>query len=119
MTGTTLDRKRTTLDPKLDVVFNFLFSAEANRRLLIDLLGSVLKPARPIVSIDLLPQRPDVADAEEKIVLLDLRVRLASGEYVDVEMQTRRHAALRERVLFYWARLYTGQLQRGRPYPGL
>jgi predicted transposase/invertase (TIGR01784 family) len=119
MAGSALDRKRTTLDPKLDVVFNFLFSAEANRRLLIALLGAVLEPATPIISVDLLPQRPDVVDAEEKLVLLDLRIRLASGEFVDVEMQTRRHAALRERVLFYWGRLYTGQLQRGDAYPGL
>jgi predicted transposase/invertase (TIGR01784 family) len=34
-------------------------------------------------------------------------------------MQTRRHPALRERGLFYWGRLYTGQLQRGTPYPAL
>jgi predicted transposase/invertase (TIGR01784 family) len=34
-------------------------------------------------------------------------------------MQTQRHVALRPRVLFYWARLYTGQLQRGEPYSGL
>jgi predicted transposase/invertase (TIGR01784 family) len=34
-------------------------------------------------------------------------------------MQTRGHPALRERGLFYWGRLYTGQLLRGAPYPEL
>lgn len=52
-------------------------------------------------------------------MFLDLRVRLQGGEQVDVEMQTQRHIALRPRVLFYWGRLYTGQLLRGEPYSGL
>lgn len=34
-------------------------------------------------------------------------------------MQTRSHPALRQRGLFYWGRLYTGQLLRGSPYPEL
>ncbi len=46
-------------------------------------------------------------------------MRLQSGEQIDVEMQTRRHAALRPRVLFYWGRLYSGQLKVGQAYSGL
>jgi predicted transposase/invertase (TIGR01784 family) len=119
MTETTLQTRREKLDPKLDVVFSFLFGAEQNRHLLVALLDSVLQLEAPIVSVELLPPRPDVQDAEEKVVALDIRARLVSGEYVDVEMQTRRHPALRERVLFYWGRMYTGQVRRGRPYSGL
>jgi predicted transposase/invertase (TIGR01784 family) len=46
-------------------------------------------------------------------------MRLQSGEQVDVEMQSQRRPALRERALYYWARLYTGQLLRGDPYTAL
>ena len=56
-----------------------------------------------------MPTRPEAYDVGDKVVFLDLRVRLEGGEQVDVEMQSRRHLALRPRILFYWGRLYTGQ----------
>jgi len=112
-------RRRWTLNPRVDLVFSLLFGAEQNRRLLIALLDDVLRPAAAIVSVETLPARPEAYDVQDKVVFLDLRVRLEGGEQVDVEMQTRRHVALRPRVLYYWGRLYTGQLQRGEPYSGL
>jgi predicted transposase/invertase (TIGR01784 family) len=56
---------------------------------------------------------------DDKSIALDVRVRLASGEQVDVEMQSQRRPAQRERALYYWARLYAGQLRRGAPYAEL
>jgi predicted transposase/invertase (TIGR01784 family) len=111
--------RRGLLDPKLDVVFWMLFGAERNRALLLALLNAVLSPPAPIVSVEV--QRPELAalDVDGKQVALDLCVRLASGEQIDVEMQTRSHPALRERGLFYWARLYSGQLPRGASYSEL
>jgi predicted transposase/invertase (TIGR01784 family) len=93
-----------------------LFGAERNRRLLIALLNEVLRPSTGIAAVEVLPPRPELAEIEEKPVFLDLRVHLDSGVQIDVEMQARRHAALRPRVLFYWGRMYTGQLQRGEHY---
>lgn len=113
------EKRRSTLDPRVDLVFALLFGAEQNRRLLITLLNDVLRPATVIESVEIMPARPEAYDVQDKVVFLDLRVRLEGGEQVDVEMQTRRHVALRPRVLFYWGRLYTGQLQRGEPYAGL
>jgi predicted transposase/invertase (TIGR01784 family) len=53
---------------------------------------------------------------DAKSIALDVRVQLESGEQVDVEMQSQRRPALRERALYYWARLYSGQLVRGDSY---
>ncbi len=108
-----------TLDPKLDIVFWMLFGAEQNRALLIALLNAVLRPLVPIDSVEVLPVQPETIAVEDKQIALDLRVRLQNGEQVDVEMQSRRHPALRERGLYYWARLYSGQLLRGAPYVDL
>lgn len=119
MTEVAGEQRRWTLDPRVDLVFSLLFGAEQNRRLLIAFLNDVLRPATPIVSVDVLPPRPEPSEVVEKVVFLDLRVRLQGGDQIDVEMQTRRHVALRPRVLFYWGRMYTGQLQRGEPYSGL
>jgi predicted transposase/invertase (TIGR01784 family) len=107
------------LDPKLDIVFWMLFGAEQNRGLLISLLNAVLRPAVPIESAQLLHAQPERMGVADKSIALDVRVRLANGEQVDVEMQSQRRPAQRERALYYWARMYAGQLRRGAPYTDL
>lgn len=121
MTQSPRRRRTQLLDPKLDLVFSRLFGAEQNRNLLIGLLNALLRPVQPIVSVEVLPTWADTLELEVdgKPIALDLRVRLEGGEQIDVEMQTRSHPALRQRGLFYWGRLYTGQLLRGSPYPEL
>jgi len=108
--------RRSTLDPKSDIVFWMLFSAERNRGLLLSLLNSVLRPAEPIVSVEVLHAQPDKAAVIDKSIALDLRVRLENGEQVDVEMQTQPRPAQRQRFLYYWSRMYGGQLSRGGDY---
>jgi hypothetical protein len=93
-----------------------LFGAEQNRGLLISLLNAVLQPRIPIESVEVLHAQPERASVDDKSIALDVLVRLATGEEVDVEMQSQRRPALRERALYYWARLYAGQLQRGDSY---
>ena len=96
-----------------------LFSAEQNRALLLSLLNAVLIPERPIVAAELLHAQPERADADAKSIALDLRVRLKTGEQIDVEMQTQPRPAQRQRALYYWSRLYGGQLPRGADYSKL
>jgi len=107
------------LDPKLDIVFWMLFGAEQNRLLLLSLLNAVLQPPAPIEWAEVQHAEPERHGVDEKSIALDVRVRLANGEQIDVEMQTQRHPALRERALYYWARLYVGQQQHGSPYTDL
>lgn len=104
------------LDPTLDVVFQLLFGAERNRALLRGFLTAVLRPASPITSLELLPASPERQDVDDKDTVLDLRVRFANGEQVDVEMQNRGGPAIRKRALYYWARLYAGEPERGSHY---
>ncbi|HYQ00422.1 MAG TPA: Rpn family recombination-promoting nuclease/putative transposase [Polyangiaceae bacterium] len=111
--------KRKTLDPKLDIVFWMLFAAPQNRELLISLLNAVLRLPAPIESLEVLPTQPEKLAVGGKSIALDLRVRLTNGEQVDVEMQSQRRRALRERALYYWARMYVDQLRTGDPYTEL
>ena len=65
------------LDPKLDVVFKILFSAQENRELLISLLSAVLRPSSPIASVQVLnPEMPKEL-VTDKGSVLDLHVKLA------------------------------------------
>lgn len=100
------------LDPKLDVVFKLLFTRE--EQLLRAMLEAIL--GEPIVSLRVLnPELPGNLSGDKGIVL-DIRVELASGKRVDVEMQSRLHAALAERFLYYGARDYADQLGHGDNY---
>ena len=107
------------LDPKLDLVFKMLFGREENRALLLSLLNAVLRLPRPIVSATVLnPDFPKGA-VDQKGIVLDIRVALADGQQVDVEMQSQGRPARRERALYYWARMYSSQLTRGDDYQDL
>jgi predicted transposase/invertase (TIGR01784 family) len=110
---------RRTLDPKLDIVFWMLFGEERNRALLISLINAVLKLSVPIDTVEVLHSEPERSTVGDKAIALDVRVRLVTGELVDIEMQSQRHPGLPERILYYWARLYAGQLSRGDDYLAL
>ena len=110
---------RRTLDPKLDVVFKLLFAHPASKSPLISLLTAVLQPAVEIVDVEVLNPDMPRQDAADKGIVLDLRVRLADGRLIDVEMQSQWRSGSRKRFLFYWAKGFITQLQRGDDYAKL
>ena len=55
-----------------------------------------------------------IADTpDQKQIILDLRVKLDSGENVNIEMQATSQEKFLKRVLFYWAKFHSDNLQRG------
>ena len=56
---------------------------------------------------------------EEKSSLMDLRVQLDSGEFVNVEMQAFPHKSFTQRIPLYWAKNYGFQLKTGKRYETL
>jgi predicted transposase/invertase (TIGR01784 family) len=105
------------LDPpfRLSLTNDFVFKAvlASSEDVLIALLTAVLMPAVPIRSATVLnPELPkDFAD--DKGALLDVSVKLDDGTRLDVEMQASHKAAVRSRILFYWAKLFASQLSAG------
>ena len=55
-------------------------------------------------------------NADQKEIILDLRITLSSGENINVEMQTTSHAYFLERILFYWSSLHNQGLKKGDSY---
>jgi predicted transposase/invertase (TIGR01784 family) len=104
------------LDPKLDVVFKMLFAAEENRDILRAFLEAVLKPETPIREIEVLNPELPKDWADDKGLILDLRLRMESGELVNVELQRVGHPALFPLVLGDWSRRYLKKLSRGGEY---
>jgi predicted transposase/invertase (TIGR01784 family) len=55
----------------------------------------------------------------DKLGILDVRVHTATGRIIDVEVQVKPFSTMRERILFYQAKLLAEQLHAGRPYERL
>ena len=105
------------LDPKNDVVFKLLMVRYP--RVLVGLLNAVLRPASPIVSVEVLnPELPKNL-ADDKGAFLDVVARFQDGLRADVEMQMDLPVGLRSRILYYWAKLYASPLAAGQPHSAL
>ena len=102
-----------------DLMFKNYF--KLNKNVLKSLLKAFLPlpeniPIKEIVILDsLIPS----LSQEEKSSLMDLRVQLGSGEFVNVEMQAFPHKNFTKRILLYWAKNYGSQIKTGERYEKL
>ena len=111
---------RRTLDPTLDVVFKMLLTrTPQSHELLVSLLTAVIRPRTPFAKV--VVQNPELpsGDIADHGVVLDIHAQLEDGTLLDIEMQSDKRPAFRERALFYWARLYGSALERGAEYHAL
>lgn len=99
-----------------DLVFHRLFTRPANEALLRDLLEAVLVLPSPIASLEVLERALFVVHVDDKAGAVDVRVRLANGDVVIVEMQLYVDESLGERLLTYGARSFAHGLKRGEPH---
>ena len=103
----------------VDIVFK-IFCIN-NPKLLMNLLNAVLgfEKEEKIKEIKILnPEIPgDFHD--EKISILDIHAVNEKKEHFNVEMQTSSQSFYGKRILYYWARLYTTQIDKGEEYGDL
>ncbi len=104
------------LDPKNDVVFKLLFAHPDNEDLLRSMIAAVLRLPAPVESVVVLNPGLVGELGAGKAIVLDLRVRLADGTLLDIEMETQPRPVTPARFLYYWARLHASQLERGGDY---
>ena len=101
----------------LDLTFKFYFSED--KKVLLSLLKTFLPIPEDTQTVDILNAAIYPPAEDRKQIVLDLRIRLNSGENINVEMQSISKDGFLPRVLFYWAKLYTGDLGRGQKYKAL
>ncbi len=109
------------IDPKNDYAFKCVFGSEKHTRVLVHLLNAVLKPSAGayVESAVILNPKSEPLKLDDKISILDIRARDQSGRQFNVEMQMASHPGLRGRFLYYWAKLYSEQMQSGEEYDTL
>ena len=109
------------LSPKIDFVFKALFGQEQNKPLLLSLLNAVLDrvDGKKMVEIELLNTELGKSLEGRKSPRLDLLAKDKEGRFFHVEMQAQSHNLFLERMLYYWARLFSNQLESGQEYKTL
>ena len=106
---------RSAVVPTNDFVFKRIFGREGNEEITKDLLSAIIEDE--IVSINLEKNtimNGDIID--DKTNILDIRAELNNKVKVDIEVQMASQDYIEERILYYWAKLYTRTVLKGEVY---
>ena len=105
------------MSPTVDICFKELMqNPKVRKGMVAAILG---KDPDEIESTVLMPTILQQEYADDKLGILDARVKLVDGEQIDVEMQNAFFAFWPNRVLFYLGKMYTSQLKEGEGYENL
>lgn len=99
-----------------DFAFKRVFGEERNKRIMIAMLNDVIKPERKIVDIIYQDKENLHEDENVKKIVFDIWCKTEDGRHIVVEMQNRVHDAFMERSVYYTARSFSRQLEKGRHY---
>ena len=108
-----MPKEQELLKPKIDVVFHTLFRRK-NNTLLEAMLSNILETKVKI--IENLDRHLDISKSDEKLGVMDLRVRFEDGMYCNIEIQLEQCKFENERFLYYLSNTYSKQLERGTEY---
>ena len=105
------------MKPKNDYVFKKIFGDERNSDILKSLLESILN--KKIQFVEVINGEIPKGNIEDKKSILDIRATIDDNIQVDIEMQVSRTIYMPARSLYYWAKMYSEQLNIGEKYNGL
>ena len=109
------------LNPKVDFVFKQIFGSEDHQDVLLSFLNAIFEDAgQPLVThVEILNPFLEKDALSDKMSVLDVKARTETGVLVDIEIQLRNRRNMEQRTLFYWAKLFQGQLPEGGSYRAL
>ena len=105
---------------KNDYLFKRLLGVEENKDILKDFLECVLDiPEEQIMGLELLDKELKKDKVNDRLGILDVKIRLKNGCVIDVEIQEFWDASFVGRTLFYWAKMYIEDFKEGESYSAL
>ena len=103
-----------------DFAFKRVFGVEENKDVLQDLLECILDiPPETIAGLELLDKEFHKELLSEKLGILDIKLRLKDGTFVDIEIQNSWYFDFPERTLYYWSKMYNENIKQGQDYTKL
>ncbi|MDR3056366.1 MAG: Rpn family recombination-promoting nuclease/putative transposase [Zoogloeaceae bacterium] len=107
----------TFLSPRNDIVFKRLFGDAHDTEILTAFLKSTLSlPSEDYEEVTLADPHLRRDDPDDKLGVLDVRVKTTSGRMIDIEIQVLSTPDMRERIVFYLAKMVTEQIGSGDSY---
>ncbi|HAT4309438.1 TPA: Rpn family recombination-promoting nuclease/putative transposase [Clostridium perfringens] len=110
---------RTLLNPQIDFVFKKIFGTEKNKPILINFLNAVIKPTTPIKDVEIKNNDIDKDFIEDKFSRLDVKATTSNKEHINIEIQVKNEYNMIQRTLYYWSKMYSGQIQNRDNYSKL
>ncbi|SHK61870.1 Rpn family recombination-promoting nuclease/putative transposase [Tepidibacter formicigenes] len=104
------------LNPKVDFVFKKLFGSEENKDILISFINSVLSKENQVKDIKLKNPYNLSSYIKGKMSILDIKAVDEKGIWYDIEMQIAEQSFYDKRALYYWAKVYSEQIESGEDY---
>ena len=110
-----LEEAKKAVVPTNDFVFKRIFGTEGNEEITKDLLSSIIEDEIVSINLEKTPiMNGDIID--DKTNILDIRAELNNKIKVDIEVQMASQDYIEERILYYWAKLYTRTVLKGEIY---
>ena len=101
--------------PTNDYIFRRLFGHVGNEKITAGLIGSIINQEIKTIKINENPiTEKDLK--EDKVGVLDLKVRLNDEIVCDVEMQVVQQDDIDKRLMFYWGKMYTAEIKEKQKY---
>jgi len=104
------------IDPRVDLAFKKIFGVEENKDLLISLVNSIVGVEDQVKNVTLLNPYNPKNFSQDKLSILDIKAEGEGGKRYNIEIQISDEADYDKRALYYWAKLYTEQLETGKDY---
>ncbi|GHU39435.1 hypothetical protein AGMMS50256_39320 [Betaproteobacteria bacterium] len=105
------------LSPLNDAVFKMLFGDSRDVEPLTNFLKSALSiPAEDYEEVTLADPHLAREGWDDKLGILDVKLKTRSGRVIDVEIQVSNQRDLRQRIVFYLAKMVTEQIGEGERY---
>ena len=104
---------------KLDIIFKRVFGNENNTEIIAGFISDMLDiPREKITKVVIKNVELPPEEIDQKFSRLDLNLYV-DGRKINIEMQVNKESAYKERTLFYWAKLYSDDLDSGEDYSAL
>lgn len=108
------------LSPKVDFAFKKIFGSEENKSVLISFLNAVFEGVNEkIASVELKNTDIEKEYLTDKFSRLDIKAVTDKNQIVNIEIQLANKYDMTKRTLYYWSKLYEGQIGKGQLYSKL
>jgi len=104
------------IDPTVDYAFKKLLGNPDHPAITLHFLNTILAPEVKLTDVEILNPILGKEAENDKLSILDVAARDETGRLYDIEMQTSLPTGLSQRLAYYTASMYVGQIGEGDDY---